>query len=61
MQASRGGLRSLPALLGGADIMQAQGRSDQGEMRECLREIAELPPRMRIVFFREQADIVAKR
>jgi hypothetical protein len=30
-------------------------------MRECLREIAELPPRMRIVFFREQADIVAKR
>ena len=61
MRASRGGLRSLPALLGGADIVQAQGRSDQSKMRECLREIAELPPRMRIVFFREQADIVAKR
>jgi hypothetical protein len=30
-------------------------------MRECLREIAELPPRIRIVFFGEQADIVAKR
>jgi hypothetical protein len=61
MQASRGRLRSLPALLRGADIVQAQGRPDEGEMRERLRKIAELPPCLRIVFFREQADIVAPR
>ena len=30
-------------------------------MRERLRKIAELPPCLRIVFFREQADIVAQR
>ena len=30
-------------------------------MRKCLRKIADLPLRLRIVFFREQADIVAQR
>jgi hypothetical protein len=30
-------------------------------MRKCLRKIADLPLRLRIVFFREQADIIAKR
>ena len=30
-------------------------------MRECLREIAKLPLRRRVVFFREQANIVAQR
>jgi len=42
-----------------ADIVEVQGRSDQGQVRKRLRKITEL--RMRIVFFREQADIVAKR
>ena len=41
--------------------MQAQGRSDQCKVRERLREIAKLPLRRRIVFFREQANIVAQR
>src|SRR5215471_16289557 len=61
MQGSRGGLRSLPALLRGADIVQAHGGTDESEMRECLREVAELPPGTRIVFFREQPHIVAQR
>jgi hypothetical protein len=30
-------------------------------MRERLRKIAQLPPCLRIVFFREQANIVAQR
>ncbi len=30
-------------------------------MRECLREIAKLPLRLRVVFFRQQANIVAQR
>jgi hypothetical protein len=41
--------------------MQAQGRSDESKMRECLREIAKLPLRLRVVFFRQQANIVAQR
>jgi hypothetical protein len=41
--------------------MQVQGGSDQGEMRECLRKISDLPPRVRVVLFRKQADIVAQR
>jgi hypothetical protein len=53
---------SIPArMLRGPDVMQAQGRPDEGEMRERLREIAELSPRLRIVFLCEQADIVAQR
>ena len=59
-QSSGTGLRSMPALLRGADIVQVQGRSNQCEMRKRLREITDLPPCMRIVFFREQADVVAK-
>jgi hypothetical protein len=59
IQTSRNGLRSLPALLRGASIVQAQGRSDERKMGECLREIAELPLRLRIIFLSEQADIVA--
>src|SRR5215470_4230289 len=61
IQISRGGFRSVPALLRGAGIEQAQGRSDERKMRECLREIAKLPLRLRIVFLGEQADIVAQR
>jgi hypothetical protein len=60
-EGSRGGLRSLASLLRGADIMQAQRRSDDRKMRECLREIAKLPLRLRIVFFCQQANIVAQR
>ena len=30
-------------------------------MRECLREIAKLPLRHRVVFFRQQANIIAQR
>ena len=41
--------------------MQAQGGSDQSEMRKGLREIADLSPRMGIVFLREEADVVPKR
>jgi hypothetical protein len=40
--------------------MQIQGGSDQREMRECLRKMSDLPPRVRFVFFRQQADIVAQ-
>src|SRR5215470_16851268 len=62
---SRSGSRtrfgSTSALLRGADIMQVQGGSDESQMRERLREIADQPPRMGIVFFREQADVVAER
>ena len=58
---SRPGLCSLPALLRGTDIMQAQGGSDQGKMRERLREIAQLPLCAWVVFFREQANIIAQR
>ena len=41
--------------------MQIQGGSDQCDMRECLREISDLPPRQGVVFLRQQTDIVAKR
>ena len=61
MQDSRGGFFPLPTLLRGADIVQTQRRPDEGEMRERLRKIAGLSPCSRIVFFREQADIVAQR
>src|SRR5262249_35764316 len=30
-------------------------------MRECLREVAKLAPRLRVVFFREQDNIVPQR
>jgi hypothetical protein len=40
--------------------MQVQGRSDQREMRERLRKISHPPPRVRVVLFRQQADIVAQ-
>src|SRR5262245_455789 len=53
-------LRPTPALLRGAYIVQVQGRSDESEMRKGLRKIADLPPRVGIVLFREQADIVAE-
>ncbi len=59
MQDLRGRLRSLPALLRGTDIVQALGCPDKSEVRECLREIAKLPLRIRIVFFRSQANIVS--
>src|SRR5262249_27254962 len=58
---SRARLGSTSALLRGADIVQVQGGSDESEMRERLREIPDLPPRLGIVFFREQADAVAER
>jgi len=32
--------------------MQAQGRSDERKVRKRLRRIANLPVRLRIVFFR---------
>src|SRR5262252_2584634 len=41
--------------------MQIQGRSDESKVRKRLRKIADLPLRLRIVFFRQQADIVANR
>src|SRR5262249_60874613 len=43
------------------DIVQVQGRSNQSEMRKRLRKITDLPLRLRVVFFRKQADIVANR
>jgi hypothetical protein len=51
VKTSRGGLRSSASLLRRANIVQAQCRSDEGKMRECLREITKLPLRLRIVFF----------
>jgi hypothetical protein len=44
----------MAALLRGTDIVQVQGGSNQSEMRKRLREITNLPLRMRIVFFCEQ-------
>jgi hypothetical protein len=41
--------------------VQAQRRPNESKMRECLREVAKLPLRRRIVFFRQQANIVAQR
>ena len=43
------------------DIVQVQGRSNESEMRKRLRKITDLPLRLRVVFFRKQADIVANR
>src|SRR5262249_2290701 len=60
-EGSRGGLRSLAPLLRGANIVQAHRRSDESKMRECLREIAKLPLRRRVVFFRQQAHVIAQR
>src|SRR6266446_8742482 len=45
----------------GPTVVQVQGGSDEGHMRERLRKISDLPPRPRVVLLREQADIVAKR
>src|SRR3982075_197273 len=53
------GLRR-PAPLRGTHIVQVQSRSDESEMRKRLREVSHLPPRLRIVLFRKQTDIVAK-
>src|SRR5262245_12283694 len=50
-----------PSPLRGTDIVQVRSRSDKSEMRKRLWEVSHLPPRLRIVLFREQADIVAKR
>jgi hypothetical protein len=41
--------------------VQVQSRSDERKMRKRLREVSDLPLCSRIVLFREQADIVAKR
>ena len=41
--------------------MQVQRRSNESKVRKRLRKIADLPLRLRIVFFREQTDIVANR
>src|SRR5215471_15979646 len=60
-ESSRAGLRSVAPLLRRANIVQAQRRSDESKMRECLREIAKLPLRLRIVFFRKQTNVVAQR
>src|SRR5215472_5670386 len=60
-EGSRGGLRSLAPLLRRANIVQAHRRSDESKMRECLREIAKLPLRRRVVFFRQQAHVIAQR
>lgn len=42
-------------------LVQFPGGSDQGDMRECLRKISDLPPRARVVLLNQQTDIVAKR
>src|SRR6476620_2335045 len=41
-------------------IVQVERGVDQRQMRECLREIAQLPARARIVLLRPQPDIVAQ-
>src|SRR6516164_8488615 len=48
----RAGLCSLAPLLRGPNIVQAQGRSNECEVRECLREIAKLPLSRQVVFLR---------
>src|SRR6516225_3284207 len=60
-QGLRAGLRSPAPLLRVCNIVQAQRRSDKCKMRECLRKIAKLPLRRRVVFFRQQANVVAQR
>src|SRR6266852_7781097 len=52
---------SWPAPLRRTGIVQVQSRSDESKMRKRLREVADLPLCSRIVLFREQADIIAKR
>jgi hypothetical protein len=44
-----------------AGIVQVQSRSDEGEARKSLREVADLPLPVRIVLFRVKSDIVGKR
>jgi hypothetical protein len=51
-------LCSIAPLLRRARIVQAQGRSDERKVRKRLRKIANLPLRLRIVFFREQTDVM---
>ena len=53
-------LFSLPAPMRRPDIVQVQCRSNQREVRECLREISDLASRLRIILFSKQADVVAK-
>src|ERR1700739_4940474 len=60
MRHSRGRASFFLALPGGGLVAQAHGRHDEGKVRERLRKIADLPSRLRIVFLREQADVVAQ-
>ena len=41
-------------------IGEIVGAIDQGEMRKGLWEISDLPTRSNVIFFGEQADVVAK-
>src|SRR6185369_237138 len=51
----------LGALLGGLRVLAQVHRAvDHGDVRKRLREIAEVAPGDRIVFFSEQADVVGK-
>ena len=51
----------LRALLGRFSIMrEITGGIDQREMRKCLREIADQALAARLVFLRQQADVIAQ-
>jgi hypothetical protein len=43
-----------------AALLEGHGRPDQCEVRERLREVAELPPGDRVVLLGEEADVVAE-
>jgi hypothetical protein len=49
------------ALMRGTCIVQIQSGSYERKMRKRLRKITDQPPRPRIIFLCEQADIIAKR
>src|SRR6202011_2723482 len=42
-------------------FVQIQSRCDQGDMRECLRKVSDLPLRVRVVLLREEPNIVPQR
>jgi hypothetical protein len=39
---------------------QVERGVDEGDVRECLREVAELTAEARVILFRQEADIVAQ-
>src|SRR5262249_60005658 len=52
-----GALLRRPAVL----AVEVEGAVHEGHVRKCLREVAQLPPRLRIPLLTEQAEVVPER